>query len=99
MFALQGHLDAYVLVSLVGEEMIDNGEISGRLSLPVSTDTLIYCRQIVQRAERLVDSGFQVTEGLARVLRIDPERRDPVAGDLLREHLFAQALPKVLRNL
>jgi hypothetical protein len=65
MFAFQGNLDAHILVPLIGEKMIDDREIRNRLPLPVRTDALIYCRQVVKRPERLIDFRFQVPEDIA----------------------------------
>jgi hypothetical protein len=52
IFALQWRLDTYIRISLEGNQMVNDREVTGRLAFPVVTRTLINSGQIKQASGR-----------------------------------------------
>ncbi len=70
--------------------MIHDGEVAFGLVLSMPTYTLVDDREIVQHFVGIIDSRFEITEDIARLAAIYPERGDGVSGELHSEHCFAE---------
>src|ERR687887_283796 len=76
--ALERDFEADVGVAVVGEEMIDHGEIAVRLALALRTDALVDGGEVVQHAVWAIRFGFQVAQSLAHMILRYPQRRNPI---------------------
>jgi hypothetical protein len=72
MLSLKGNLDPHVFVTLKGEEVIDYGKIAFRLSLPLGTDPLIHCEEVIEHAVRAADSRFQIGQDIVDLVLCHP---------------------------
>ena len=92
------HFDANVRVALVGEQVIDDGEVARRLVLAMEALTLIDGGEIEEHAIWARYSCPEIVQDAVRHRACDPECRDPIVCRLRHERLRFEAFRELPRH-
>ena len=87
----QAHLQAEVLVPPVGEQVVEHGEITVGLAVPLLAETFVDGGKVVQRAEGAVHLGLEELQDRGQTLPGGPQGRKAAPGLLRREGVGAEA--------
>ena len=98
VLAFEGDLQADVLVAVIGEEVIHDGEIACRLAGLARAGPLIDRRQVVEHPEWSLQSRPEKAEDGARLLLRNPVGRDPVAALLRQQGQPGERPPQLPRR-
>ena len=75
-------LQADVLVSSEGVEVVDGGEVARWLAIAVCASAFVECSNVIEQFVRIGDTMTQGSNGFVNVVLRDPEGRDFIASAL-----------------
>ena len=92
------HFDSNVCVTLVGKQVIDDGEVARRLVLAMDTLTFVDGSEVEEHAIRARDFFAQIVQDVVRHRACDPECRDPIVCRLRHDRLRLEAFRELPRH-
>ena len=92
------HFDSNVRVTLVGKQVIDDGEVARWLVLTMDTLTFVDGSEVEEHTIRVRYSFAQIVQGVVCHRACDPECRDPVMCRLRCERLRSEAFRELPRH-
>jgi hypothetical protein len=92
------HFDSNVCVTLVGKQMIDDGEVARWLVLAMDTLTFVDGSEVEEHAIRVRYFFAQIVQDVVCHRACDPECRDPVMCRLRCEGLRSEAFLELRRH-
>ena len=96
---LERDFDPDIVVALEGEQVVDDGKVAVRLSLPMAAGPLVDGGEVVQHSVRPLDLFLEVAESRRRLFPSHPERGDLITRRLRRNRVFAELLLEALDEI